>query len=59
MKRIHISLGVEDLDASIEFYTALFGTEPSVVRPDYAKWALDDPSVNFAVSCGICATRLM
>ncbi len=54
MKRIHINLGVEDLDASIDFYTALFGTAPSVVKDDYAKWMLDNPVVNFAVSssCG-------
>ena len=54
MKRIHINLGVEDLDASIDFYTTLFGLAPSLVRPDYAKWMLDDPLVNFSLSscCG-------
>ncbi len=54
MKRIHINLGVQDLDPSIAFYTALFGAAPSVVKDDYAKWSLDNPSVNFAISscCG-------
>ena len=53
-KRMHISLGVEDLDASIRFYTAFFGTPPTVVKDDYAKWMLDDPRVNFSLSnsCG-------
>jgi catechol 2,3-dioxygenase-like lactoylglutathione lyase family enzyme len=52
MKRLHIHVGVSDLDQSIGFYSTLFGTEPSVVKPDYAKWMLDDPRVNFAVSSG-------
>ena len=53
-KRMHISLGVEDLDASIRFYSALFGAPPTVVKDDYAKWMLDDPRVNFSLSncCG-------
>jgi catechol 2,3-dioxygenase-like lactoylglutathione lyase family enzyme len=53
-KRLHISLGVEDLDASIRFYAALFGAPPTVVKDDYAKWMLDDPRVNFSLSscCG-------
>jgi catechol 2,3-dioxygenase-like lactoylglutathione lyase family enzyme len=50
MKRIHVHVGVEDLDRSIGFYSALFATQPAVVRPDYAKWMLDDPRVNFAIS---------
>ena len=50
MKRIHIHMGVEDLDRSITFYSALFAMEPTVVKPDYAKWMLDDPRVNFAIS---------
>lgn len=50
MKRMHIHLAVEDLDRSIRFYTTLFAAEPSVVKPDYAKWMLDDPRVNFAIS---------
>ena len=53
-KRMHISLGVENLDASIRFYTAFFGAPPTVVKDDYAKWMLDDPRVNFSLSncCG-------
>jgi len=52
MKRLHVHVGVEDLDHSIAFYSALFATDPSVAKPDYAKWMLDDPSVNFAISTG-------
>ncbi|GJL52958.1 MAG: glyoxalase [Nitrospirales bacterium] len=50
MKRLHIHLGTDNLAESIRFYTALFGTEPVKTKPDYAKWLLDDPHVNFAVS---------
>ena len=50
MKRMHIHIGVENLDQSLRFYSALFGTEPVKVKSDYAKWMLDDPSVNFAIS---------
>src|SRR5262249_51806327 len=50
MKRIHVHVGVADLEQSIGFYSALFATQPSVVKPDYAKWMLDDPRVNFAIS---------
>lgn len=50
MKRLHIHLSVDDLDASSRFYTALFATEPTVRKPDYAKWMLEDPRVNFAIS---------
>lgn len=50
MKRMHVHVSVEDLQCSIEFYSALFAAEPSVVKPDYAKWMLDDPRVNFAIS---------
>lgn len=50
MKRMHIHLSVENIEQSIGFYTKLFGTEPSVVKSDYAKWMLDDPRVNFAMS---------
>lgn len=52
MKRMHVHVGVEDLAVSMHFYSALFGAEPSVTRPDYAKWMLDDPRVNFAISVG-------
>lgn len=50
MQRFHLHVGVSDLDASIAFYTALFGSGPSVRKPDYAKWMLEDPRINFAVS---------
>jgi len=52
MKRLHVHVGVNDLDRSIRFYSTLFGASPSVVKPDYAKWMLDDPRVNFAISAG-------
>ncbi|WP_454719927.1 MULTISPECIES: ArsI/CadI family heavy metal resistance metalloenzyme [Cupriavidus] len=50
MKRFHVHVAVDDLSASIRYYTALFAAEPAVVKDDYAKWALDDPRVNFAIS---------
>ena len=52
MKRFHVHVSVDDLDRNIAFYTKLFGEAPQVTRPDYAKWMLDDPRVNFAVSAG-------
>ncbi|OSZ72724.1 glyoxalase/bleomycin resistance/dioxygenase family protein [Sphingomonas sp. IBVSS1] len=52
MKRLHVHVGVTDLAESISFYSALFGTGPTLVRDDYAKWMLDDPRVNFAISHG-------
>ena len=57
MKRFHVHVGVENLDASIAFYSALFAAEPSVAKPDYAKWMLDDPRVNFAISSNGHAAR--
>ena len=50
MNRFHVHLHVADLDANIGFYSRLFGAEPSVRKPDYAKWMLDDPRINFAIS---------
>ena len=50
MKRFHVHLAVNDLPASIAFYSKLFGAEPSKAQPDYAKWMLDDPRLNFAIS---------
>jgi len=50
MKRLHVNVNVQDLDRSIQFYTTLFAAPPSVVKDDYAKWMLDDPRVNFAIS---------
>ena len=45
--RFHVHLHVADLDRNTSFYTTLFGVEPTVTKPDYAKWTLDDPGVNF------------
>lgn len=50
MKRFHVHVAVSDLEASIKFYSAMFASEPSVHKPDYAKWMLDDPRINFAIS---------
>jgi len=50
MKRFHVHVAVDDLDASLRFYSTVFGTRPSVQKPDYAKWMLEDPRINFAIS---------
>jgi catechol 2,3-dioxygenase-like lactoylglutathione lyase family enzyme len=50
MKRLHIHVSVEKMEESIRFYTSLFGARPVKQKPDYAKWLLDDPRVNFAIS---------
>ena len=50
MKRLHVHVSVSDLSQSLGFYCALFAAQPVVVKPDYAKWMLDDPRVNFAIS---------
>jgi catechol 2,3-dioxygenase-like lactoylglutathione lyase family enzyme len=50
MKRLHVHVSVKDLDASVRFYSRLFAAEPSVCKSDYAKWMLEDPRVNFAIS---------
>jgi len=50
MKRLHVHVAVDDLQHSIGFYSALFAAQPSVIKSDYAKWMLDDPRVNFAIS---------
>ncbi len=50
MKRLHVHVSVDDLAASVRFYATLFAAEPAVIKPDYAKWMLDDPRVNFAIS---------
>ena len=50
MKRLHVHVSVEDLSQSIQFYRTLFATEPTVTKSDYAKWMLDNPYVNFAIS---------
>lgn len=50
MKRFHVHVGVHDLKQSVRFYSALFAAQPTVLKDDYAKWQLDDPRVNFAIS---------
>jgi catechol 2,3-dioxygenase-like lactoylglutathione lyase family enzyme len=50
MKRLHVHVAVHDLEQSIRFYSALFAAQPAVKKDDYAKWMLDDPRVNFAIS---------
>lgn len=50
MKRLHIHIGVENIEAAIPFYSALFGAQPVKTKADYAKWLLDDPRVTFAIS---------
>lgn len=50
MKRLHVHVAVSNLERSIRFYSELFGAAPAVAKPDYAKWMLDDPRVNFAIS---------
>ena len=50
MKRLHVHVAVENLDASVHFYSNLFAAKPTVQKGDYAKWMLEDPRVNFAIS---------
>ena len=50
MKRLHVSVNVDDLDHAVGFYSALFGSEPDVLKDDYARWRLDEPCVNFATT---------
>jgi catechol 2,3-dioxygenase-like lactoylglutathione lyase family enzyme len=50
MKRFHVHVSVSNLDQSVRFYSTLFAAEPTVVKSDYAKWMLEDPRVNFAIS---------
>lgn len=56
MNRFHVHVSVKDLDESIRFYSRLFGVEPSVAKPDYAKWMLEDPRINFAISHNKCGS---
>jgi catechol-2,3-dioxygenase len=58
MKRLHIHIAVEKLEESTKFYAALFGKQPSKLKPDYAKWMLDDPHLNFAISSRTTKTGL-
>jgi len=50
MKRFHVHISVDDLSKNIRFYSSVFGAQPSVEKPDYAKWMLEDPRINFAIS---------
>ena len=50
MKRFHVHVSVDDLPGNIRFYSAMFGAAPTVEKSDYAKWMLDDPRINFAIS---------
>lgn len=50
MKRLHVHINVTDLDQAVGFYSTLFAAKPTLVKGDYAKWMLDDPLVNFAIS---------
>lgn len=50
MKRLHVSLAVENLEESRQFYSTLFGAPPTMLKEDYAQWILDDPRVNFSVT---------
>jgi catechol 2,3-dioxygenase-like lactoylglutathione lyase family enzyme len=58
MKRFHLHVAVADLDRSVGFYANLFGAAPSVVKEDYAKWMLEDPRLNFAISTRAAAPGL-
>jgi len=58
MKRFHVHVAVRDLKESIGFYRALFGAEPTVLKENYAKWLLDEPALNFAISTGKDSTGI-
>lgn len=50
MKRFHVHVAVDDLEQAVRFYSTLFGARPTVLEPDYAKWMIEDPRINFAIS---------
>jgi len=59
MKRLHVHVAVADLQQSVQFYSTLFAAEPTVLKTDYAKWMLEDPRVNFAISArGVATTGI-
>jgi catechol 2,3-dioxygenase-like lactoylglutathione lyase family enzyme len=58
MKRLHVHVSVKDISSSIRFYRELFNAEPDVTKDDYAKWMLEDPRVNFAISRRMSATGI-
>ncbi|MEM1131245.1 MAG: ArsI/CadI family heavy metal resistance metalloenzyme [Pseudomonadota bacterium] len=55
--KLHLSMHVENFDEAIKFYSALFGTEPMIVKDGYAKWDVADPPVNFVIDQGCCGTK--
>jgi catechol 2,3-dioxygenase-like lactoylglutathione lyase family enzyme len=58
MKRLHVHVAVHDIKQSVRFYSALFAAQPTVLKDDYAKWMLEDPRVNFAISARGAKTGL-
>jgi hypothetical protein len=58
MKRFHAHVRVSDLESSVRFYSTLFGAQPAVLKSDYAKWMLEDPRINFAITAGATSTGL-
>ena len=50
MKRFHVHVSVNDIEANVKFYSSVFGAPPTVLKPDYAKWMMEDPRINFAIS---------
>lgn len=58
MKRFHVHVRVNNLQESIDFYSALFNEAPTVIKPDYAKWMLEDPKINYAISTGHAETGI-
>jgi catechol 2,3-dioxygenase-like lactoylglutathione lyase family enzyme len=58
MKRFHVHVHVADLESSVKFYSTLFGEQPAVIKVDYAKWMLEDPRVNFAITSGAAQAQI-
>jgi extradiol dioxygenase family protein len=58
MKRFHVHVHVADLESSVKFYSTLFGEQPAVIKADYAKWTLEDPRVNFAITSGAAQAQI-
>jgi extradiol dioxygenase family protein len=58
MKRFHVHVHVADLESSVKFYSTLFGEQPAVIKPDYVKWMLQDPRVNFAITAGAAEPQI-
>jgi catechol 2,3-dioxygenase-like lactoylglutathione lyase family enzyme len=58
MNRFHVHVRVADLESSVSFYSQLFGAEPAILKADYAKWLLEDPRINFAISANASETGI-